>query len=81
MALVMVLMGVVIFYMIPMAFIFENLDLVFSALNIILMCTVIGLILLSGALLFMPAISATSALWLRRSRPVSIGWVCASVCA
>ena len=45
----MVLMGMVIFYMIPMAFIFENLDLVFVALNIILMCTVIGLILLSGS--------------------------------
>lgn len=46
-ALILVLAGVVVFYLIPMSFIFEDFDLLFSALNLILMCTVIGLILLS----------------------------------
>ena len=46
-AVALVLAGSIVFYLIPMAFVFENFDLLFSALNVILMATVTGLILLS----------------------------------
>ena len=39
--------GLVVFYLIPMSFIFDNFDLLFTCLFLILMCTVGGLILLS----------------------------------
>ena len=36
-----------VFYLIPMSFIFEDFDALFLALNVILMCSLVGLILLS----------------------------------
>jgi ABC-type antimicrobial peptide transport system permease subunit len=53
-AVALVLAGSIVFYLIPMAFLFQDFDLLFSVLNIILMATVIGLILLS--VLIQPAL-------------------------
>lgn len=65
-ALVLVVAGGVVFYLIPMSFIFQDFDLLFSALNVILMCAVVGLILLS--VLLQPTLERVLAHCLVRGR-------------